>query len=386
MVSWSDFSIETRHRILYHFCVDTIKTYQPDSFGQDPEWATSIEWADSNDWPRSPQCLRDFTSALLTCRDFNKIITNKIKYRAKVTGRGKIKYRTESPVDTLRSMQYEMLDDIVDGLCDDCLERGSVEEMFGVVGCFWKNKKVFEDKSCIGRVLKETFGCGLRALVPHLQAWVLQHAERDMELDNYDSAVNGIGEYETLEFDFCKPGRSRWTQCSMSFKKGSIKVSSSRTHVCSIAGIITKEELKRHIGANETPEPEDDDKSEYSDPDDDSEDTEEDDPDRMYPCDPSVPLVWEILASSPGSWWVFIVPVFNDPCEWVFVNYADKKMFVAPDPTTMYRWTNPWDVSGSRKISASGCPTDSDDSDGQPCSSEYDSEDDRFVSQIRGRS
>jgi hypothetical protein len=78
----------------------------------------------------------------------------------------------------------------------------------------------------------------------------------------------------------------------------------------------------------------------------------------MYPCDPSTPLVWEISSCDPGSWWVFLVPIFNQPHAWAFVNYMDKKMFLSPDPTTMYCWKNPWDVSSWTEISAS-------DSEGQ---------------------
>jgi len=366
MVAWSDFSIETRHRILYYFCVDIIETYKPDSFEKDgPEWADSVDWTGSKDWPRSPQCLRDFTSALLTCRNFNEIITNKIKYRAKIKDRGKIKYRNKSPVDTLQSMQYEKLIVIVNGLSDENLERGDVEDMYGVVGCFWKNKEVLERVEFMGRILKETFNGGLKVLVPHLQAWVLEQAQRDPEPD----IVNDSDDYVTLEFEYCKPGRSRWTERRMSFKRGSIKVGRAfwhGIHVCSIDAIITKKEIDRHIQDNKPPEPEHDDESDCSESDDDfSDETDEDDQDRMYPCDQSVPLVWEILSSDPSSWWVFIVPVFNEPAAWAFVNYTDRKMFLAPDPTTMYRWKNPWDVSSWKEISASGADSESqvDDED-----------------------
>jgi len=207
-------------------------------------------------------------------------------------------------------------------------------------------------------------------LIPQLEDWVLHHTKRgtkfdpesDAESDAKSSTESDTESVASLDNIVTIPFEMGRTTGWMSFKTGSMEMGGfiQNIHICSIAGVVTKEEVEQHNQSAkastksgdsdesdvDSDESDDEDKDDYND----YEFDDDEDDDRPYFCDPDFLLVREIANSAPDSWFMFRLPVFNKPATWVFVNYKDQKMFLGNDPSTEHCWNDMCDLSSWERI------------------------------------
>lgn len=130
MAKWRDLPPGAQITILRNFCTSTVDNFErwPTTFHKRRPFAKVMD----NPYPRP---LRDFTSALLTCREWYNAIMNDIKFA-----------EDQSTSAILQQVQAELVcsysDRVFEGsMGGDYREMASAQSMYG---CFWRNPIVYE--------------------------------------------------------------------------------------------------------------------------------------------------------------------------------------------------------------------------------------------------
>ena len=293
MAKWHDLPPEVHRLILRRFCVDLVADFTDSHVNP---WETldyPFESDESGVWPKHPESLFSFSSALQTCRYFYHTVTNDIKLNGESTG------------VLLQREQHQVIHDIVNGQNDD---PAAV-----LAGRFWKNSSLFKAHSELDAVLGWITPSSRMMLIPHLEKWLLYHAEPNLppwpDQTENDVLTVGVGE----DAQDCP-----W----MRLREGSLKL---RGAVLSIATI---DEI--------APDKEADDEDEEND----------------YPaCDPNIRVLRDIKNSDPDSWWFFPPVDFGvgpEEMQWTLVNYRLQKIYCGPEGSWGRYWEDVWDVPNWR--------------------------------------
>ena len=163
MTNWYTLAPEVHDIILSFFCKDIIHEYS--QFNPEDIYRLSSLEAENPVWPKPPEILRNFTSALLTCRSFYHTLN-----RLKLNGR--------PPITRLQSVQARKCILIAEHvLTNTQWDVGHVDigVFMRLAGVFWKNPVVCKDFGIIVYVMEVLEEEGLLMLIPHLEEWVTQH-------------------------------------------------------------------------------------------------------------------------------------------------------------------------------------------------------------------
>lgn len=317
MGTWYDLPPEIHDHILRFFCIDIIGDYLDALPPEDP-WFLYY-----NGHPRradTPESLKNFSSALKTCRSF----LNSIVHNIKVDGM--------PPVKTLQDLQrYNML--IL--LSRD--DRPWPIQLFTAwAGVFWKNPAICNDVEFMVKVMLLLAYESLAMLLPHLEEWVKTFASRIPE-----------GERGTQNCALIFEGNSRVGRHEAVFRAGSYDVQFhdallERNAIRSVSGLYEGSEFKkdreRQLRFSDS--------GRYS------------TTDRGFALLQAkmnkdlidrFPIFRDIHNSEPDTWWLFVMGVDR----WYLVDYEGKRMWGSKCEPILCYWDDMWD-SKSWKLGLEG--------------------------------
>jgi hypothetical protein len=285
-MSWESLPHDIRFLILHTVCTDIISDFEElctsiwdiakeGYVNSDPE----LDFLPSLTWPAIPDPLKSFTSAITTCREFNDIILNQVKFDG------------VSPPDALKTQQAATIWDITDELHDGYLYR--VIDMglyYQAAGPFWKNPIVIAEMRYTPCVLQwSTPGC-YSMLLPHLEPWLNLHLLEDQT--HFEHATR---------LAYCKDiYEDEHPSCHFDVKLGLRRYVPGSDYISNIDSVA--------LGWNR-----------------------------------GHSLAEQDLRTSPaGQWWLFLPFSFaagpTDPVNWVLINYNEERMYIGPNASTALVW------------------------------------------------
>jgi len=279
MAKWNDLPPEIKIAILRDLCTSTAVNLQrwPSTFDEKRPFAKVMK----HTYPRP---LVDYTSALLTCREWYNTITNAIKFP-----------NNQSTLDVLQLVQGNLLI-----TCSDRMFNGDYREMElaqSMYGCFWKNPYVCETFS----IFDDLFG-GLgrtgQTILVGLLGRMLDKCKQTQEPGEHIKAQRALknGSYRGLVFT-----------TGQYYVEGE-RMCCDTVSSCELATFIDHE-------INSAPCYEEVDDEEFE----------------------LVPNKWEgfpdVSTAAPDTWW-FVVDFNNDYWKnWYLVNYKEGKLITGPTGT-----------------------------------------------------
>jgi len=217
MTDWYTLAPEVHDIILSFFCQDII--YEYSSFDPKDLWQVvdvDVLLRVRPIWPEAPEPLRNFLSALLTCRSFYHTL-RRLKFND---------YQSphQSATETLQIIQIRKCRLIVEHANNDP-EWPSliwVAAFMGLAGIFWKNPLAGLNYDTILSVMRVLENDSILMLIPHLEELVLQYT--------YPTSSD--------EFSYTHRYLVRWPRIPLVlFQLGSRVGSGPNYSVCSVTGL-----------------------------------------------------------------------------------------------------------------------------------------------------
>jgi hypothetical protein len=316
MANWYSLAPELHDMILSVFLQDVIYEYcvynKKDIYN-----SASID-ALVPEWPKAPEPLRNYSSALRTCRSFynclNRVILNG----------GTVRLRLQS------AQVYKCL-----AITDDVVNNS--EWPYGVVGVgvfmkmagvFWKNPLIMDHApNPILRIMEALDEMSLLMLVPHLEKWVLRHrqpwpAQHHFVICKLDSR-GVIQKYEPDQVAIFHPGSSILTALGWSYVCSVTKLYEGSEHAELAESII--EERRNHTTRGYAMIQQQANRQ------------------LLEIC----PALRE-LGRASGEWWLFSVHTQPDKKWWILVNYEEKLMWGNMCEPELCVWDDVWDPKSWR--------------------------------------
>jgi hypothetical protein len=287
-MSWESLPYDVRFLVLRTVCADIISDFE--------ELCHTAIWDIAEDglyvisdpepsylppltWPAGPDLLNSFISAITTCREFNDIILNQVKFDG------------VSPPDALKTQQAATIWDIADALHDGYTFRViDMGRYYQATGPFWKNPIVISEMPYIPCVLEWSAPRCYSMLLPHLEPWLDCHLLEDethLEHATRLAYCKNIHEDDDLS-------------CHFDVKLGLRRYVPGSDYISNIDSVA--------LGWK-----------------------------------PGHSLAEQDLRASPaGQWWLFLPFSFaagpTDKVNWVLVNYNEERMYIGPDASIAHVW------------------------------------------------
>jgi hypothetical protein len=298
MAKWHDLPPEVRRLILHRFCSDLVADFTNSHVNPWETLEYTFESPESGVWPKHPESLLSFSSALQTCRYFYHTITDDIKLNRESTG------------VLLQREQHQVIHDIIKEQYDEPASLlVEVGFLYALAGRFWKNSSVFKAHGVLDAVLGWITPTSRMMLIPHLEEWLLYHAEPNLpkwpDQTENDVLTVGIGE----DARDCP-----W----MRLREGLLKLRGPVLSISTIDQVVPDKEA-------------------------DDDDNENDYP----PCDPNIRVLRDIHNSNPDTWWFFPPDDFGvgpEEMQWTLVHYGLQKIYCGPEGSWGRYWEDVWDV------------------------------------------
>lgn len=195
MASWDSLPHDIRLLLLRTFCIEIINNFKS---LRKSVWLTAdksyfdteLEHADSPPlaWPPTPAPLKSFMSALTSCREFNYIIMQEVKFRG------------FSPIDVLKAHQEHSVDRIVRKYHSKKSPSGVVSvALYGLAtGSFWKNPDII---GYTPDILQRTTMRSAPLFLPHIEPW----------LNSYFAEPGSSHRPEDVALHYHLPGQRKYT-------------------------------------------------------------------------------------------------------------------------------------------------------------------------------
>jgi hypothetical protein len=329
MATWNgSLPWELKHRIFGTFCTTIIEEYNDLQLtAWDPNHFHDGLYTWASEDPISPPCLRNYSSATKTCREFYQIIET-------------IEINSISPYETLQQLRYEFLEKLVgESAKRERLYSNHVGLFKKMTGCFWRNPFVIKDEDLLDAFLDVLPFESQFTIIPYIRQWVMRHIELRRQANRIvrvDVQAESNGEY--LRLGLLKGERTLPPQFIVQFY--------------SIRGLLTDD-------VNYTGQ---DDLEKYFRPD----DLDQTDGRTHYDvfCAqaeelveeefPELPLLRDIRESKPNTWW-FVQNFFTmSNTEWMLVKYYEEdgqercKIYEGEQGYSAWNWTpdSTWDHEG----------------------------------------
>jgi hypothetical protein len=284
MVRWDSLPHDIRLLLLRTFCGEIINDFESLStsiwdiaddsyFDNEPDF----ENPPPREWPPTPAPLKSFMSAITTCREFNHIILQQVKFDGR------------SPLDVLKGQQLHSVDQLIRTYYDEVSSSVvNVALYCQATGCFWKNPLIMESNAIIPSVLRCTTTHSSQILLPHIEPW-LNHLFRVPE--------DSDGPPPDVRLSDFADSRGE-TRISSHFQ---IKWGSKHFN----QEIGTVDSVSRDLGDG-----------------------------------PSL-VEEDISQSPAEQWWLFLplsLEAQYHELEWMLVNYREQRMYVGPNASEALAW------------------------------------------------